>query len=105
MTNLLSELNLVPLVDRRKQSRLILLSKGVFGQAHIPIDRLRHPIRKTRQMHDLHFCNLYARSNCYKFSFLPQAVKDWNSLPESVISAAVTNKDPASIITRFLNKV
>ena len=50
MTNLLNELNLVPLIDRRiKQSRLILFSKGVFGQAHIPIDRLRHPIRKTRR--------------------------------------------------------
>ncbi|KAJ8028441.1 hypothetical protein HOLleu_30668 [Holothuria leucospilota] len=45
----------------------------------------REPGRKTRGMHNLHFCHLYTRSNCYKYSFLPNTVKDWNSPPASLV--------------------
>ena len=59
MTSLLQELDLTPLIECRRQSRLMLLAKGVFGQAHVAIDCLQHPTRKTRHIHNLHFCERF----------------------------------------------
>ncbi|PIK35151.1 putative RNA-directed DNA polymerase from mobile element jockey-like [Apostichopus japonicus] len=56
VSSLLRDLNLVPLAERRRQSRIILFAKGIYGQAQIPIDCLRKPLRRSRNMHDMHFC-------------------------------------------------
>lgn len=70
MTSLLKDVNLPPLAEHRRQNRLILFIKNVFGWAHVSMDKLRP---WTRLMHNLNFCHLYTRINCYKFSFLPTA--------------------------------
>ncbi|KAJ8034353.1 hypothetical protein HOLleu_21149 [Holothuria leucospilota] len=102
MTSILKDLDLPTLADRRKQNRLILFSKGFFGKANIPMDKISHPTRKTRGMHNLHFCQLYSRSNCYKFSFLPSTLKDWNNLPAALIDGLDSHRDPAQYITNFI---
>ena len=102
MTSILKDLDLHTLADRRKQNRLILFSKGFFGKANIPMDKLSHPTRKTRGMHNLHFCQLYSRSNCYKFSFLPSTLKDWNNLPAALIDGLDSHRDPVQYITNFI---
>ena len=102
MTSILKDLDLPTLADRRKQNRIILFSKGVLGKANIPMDRLRQPIRKTRGMHNLHFCQLHSRSNCYKFSFFPNTIKDWNNLPATLIDSLDSHKDPVHYITSFI---
>ena len=100
VTSLLKDLDLVPLVERRKQNRLILFAKSVYGQAQIPIDCLRHPLRRSRNMHDMHFCQLYARTNCYKYSFLPNTVRDWNSLTASLISKSSSLAEPVAYLSK-----
>ena len=102
MTSILKDLDLPTLADRRKQNRIILFSKGVLGKANIPMDRLRHPIRKTRGMHNLHFCQLYSWSNCYKINFFPNTLKDWNNLPATLIDGLDGHKDPVHYITSFI---
>ncbi|KAJ8042811.1 hypothetical protein HOLleu_09668 [Holothuria leucospilota] len=102
MTSVLKDLDLPSLSERRRQNRLILFTKGVFGKAQIPVGRLRHPTRKIRGMHNLHFCHLYTRTNCYKYSFLPNTVKDWNSLPASLVENSVHHKDPVQFITNSI---
>ncbi|KAJ8032783.1 hypothetical protein HOLleu_22833 [Holothuria leucospilota] len=102
MTVILKDLDLPTLAERRKQNRLILFSKGFFGKANIPMDRLRHPTRTTRGMHNLHFCQLYSRSNCYKFSFFPKTLKDWNNLPADLIDGLDGHLDPVHYLTNFI---
>ena len=102
MTSILKDLDLPTLTERRRQNRLILFTKGFFGKARIPMDRLRHPIRRTRGMHNLHLCHMYSRTNCYKFSFLPNTVIDWNSLPADLIDSTQGHKDPVQLITSFV---
>ena len=36
-------------------------------------------------MHNSYYITIYARTNIFKLSFVPRTVKDWNSLPRSVV--------------------
>ncbi|PIK41515.1 putative RNA-directed DNA polymerase from mobile element jockey-like [Apostichopus japonicus] len=99
VSSLLRDLNLVPLAERRRQSRIILFAKGIYGQAQIPIDCLRKPLRRSRNMHDMHFCQLYASTNCYKYSFFPNTIRDWNSLPSDLISSSSGSVNPVTYIS------
>ena len=38
-------------------------------------------------MHDKHLNIPYARTNIYKFSFLPRAIRLWNRIPNSLINS------------------
>ena len=44
----------------------------------------------------------YARTDIYKYSFFPDTIRDWNALPESIISSAESSEDP---VTRFTSLV
>ena len=88
MSSILSQLGWKSLKQRRKESRLILLYKGLKGKAKIPTNDLVKPTRRSRTHHDLTFVIPHARSDCYKFSFIPNTLRDWNGLPSSVIACA-----------------
>ena len=55
MTGILENLKWESLKKRRKDSRLILLYKGLKGAACIPTDDLIPPIRRNRNRHSLTF--------------------------------------------------
>ena len=105
MTKILEELKLEPLKVRRKQSRLVLLHKGLHQQAAIPTSTLQRPKRTTRHMHSEHFITIHARTDTLKFSFLPNTVKDWNLLPPEVINESKTAKSPVKSFVPVLKKV
>ena len=98
----MNQLNWKPLKVRRKDSRLILLYKGLNGEAKIPIDDLVKPSRKCKSHHDMSFRIPYARTECYKSSFIPNTIRDWNSLPAQVIASAESAKDK---VNTFILKV
>ena len=102
MTSLLEELDLALLADRRKNSRIILFAKGVHGQASVPTAILRHPTRRTRNMHDMHFCQLSTRTNCYTYSFLPNTIKDWNGLSPDIICKSIEHHNPVKYISEHI---
>ena len=92
-SQLISELGLQSLAERRKTSRLTLLYKAINGLVAIPMDELEHTSRCTRH------CGLWtgrinilqSRVDAYKFSFFPRTVSDWNSLPSSAKSTLSVN--------------
>ena len=86
MTKIMQDLELEPLKERRKQSRLILFCKGINNEATIPSDLLITPARKTKNMHDQPFRQISTNCDTYKFSFIPNTIKDWNSIPSATIS-------------------
>ena len=81
---------------RRKDSRLILLYKGLKGKVRIPTDDLIPKNRHCRNQHSLAFQIPSASKEAYKSSFFPQTIRDWNDLPDSLFSSAEMSDDCVS---------
>ena len=73
MTGILEQLKWESLKKRRKNSRFIMLCKGLKCVASIP------PKRRTRIHHSLAFQTPLAGTDIYKSIFFPQTIRDWNS--------------------------
>ena len=63
------------LKKRRKDSRLMMLYKGLKGAASIPTNDLVPSIRCTRNHHSLAFQTLLAGTDIYMSSFFPQTIE------------------------------
>ena len=97
MTGILGQLKWESLKKGRKDSRLILLYKGLKGKARIPTDDLIPKNRRCRKQHSLAFqIPSPASKEAYKSSFFPQTIRDWNDLPDSLISSAEMSDDCVS---------
>ena len=96
MTRILGQLKWESLKKRRKDSRLILLYKGLKGKARIPTDDLIPKNRRCRNQHSLAFQIPSASKEAYKSSFFPQTIREWNDLPDSLISSAEMSDDCVS---------
>ena len=82
VTKLLKDLGWKSLKNRREVDRLCLLKKGLDNNAILPLDELSKPARKTRHMHNRYYTTIYARTNIFKFSFVPRTIRDgrWTML-------------------------
>ena len=87
-TKLLKDLGWKSLKSRREVDRLCLLKKGLDNNAILSLDELSKPARKTRHMHNRYYTTSYARTNIFKFSFVPSTIRDWNNLPHNVVEIA-----------------
>ena len=89
----LAELNWSTLELRRKYLCLVQLYKIIHGFSDVDYTRyidLTGPTR-TRRKHDFKIRPRAVRTNYFKFSFFNRYVNDWNSLPNSVMSASSLN--------------
>ena len=102
MTGILEELKWETLQKRRKDNRLILLYKGLKGKARIPTDDLIPKNRRCRNQHSLVFQIPTASKDAYLKSFFPQTIRDWNVLPDSLISSAELSDDCVSKFTSLV---
>ena len=102
MTKVLEQLKWESLKERRKGGRLILFYKGLKGQASIPLDDLKTPLRRARNHHSIPFQAPYARTEGYKQSFFYETIRDWNALPASAISSAECFEDCISRFTSLM---
>ena len=102
MTGILGQLKWESFKKRRKDNRLILLYKGLKGKARIPTDDLIPKTRRGRNQHSLAFQTPSASKDVYKYSFFPQTIRDWNDLPESLISSAELSDDSVSTFTSLV---
>ena len=107
MTGILEELwhsgriEMETLQKRRKDNRLILLYTGLKGKVRIPTDDIPKN-RRCRNQHSLVFQIPTARKDAYKKSFFPQTIRDWNVLPDSLISSAELSDDCVSKFTTLV---
>ena len=102
MTGILEQLKWESLKKRRKDSRLIMLYKGLKGAASIPTNDLVLPIRHTRNHDSLAFQTPLVGTDIYKSSFFPETVRDWNSLTDSLVSASECAVDSVSKFTSLV---
>ena len=89
MTGILGQLKWESLKKRRKDNRLILLYKGLKGKASVPTDDIIPKTRLCRNQHSMAFQTPIANTDVYKGSFFPQTIRDWNALPDSLISSVL----------------
>ena len=102
MTGILGQLKWETPKKRRKDNRLILLYKGLKGKARIPTDDLIPKTRRGRNQHSLAFQIPSASKDVYMYSFFPQTIRDWNNLPESLISSSELSDDSVSKFTSLV---
>ena len=88
VTNLLQELNLDSLEQRRKQQRLSMMYKIVNELVDINQDRyLQKAQTRTRGSHSSKFQTISTRTDTFKYSFFPRTIVDWNSLPNNILES------------------
>ena len=85
VTSLLDSLGWLSLQDRRRNARLINFFKarmGFPGLLHLVSELNRHSrFTRSASSSDIPtYLQLPARTDVYKFSFLPRTIVDWNSL-------------------------
>ena len=77
---------------RRQASRLTLMQKIVTGQVTIPAQKLLTPVaRHTRKNNTKAFNRPQATKSCYKDSFIPKTISEWNTLPEQLVNLTATD--------------
>ena len=91
MTGILEKLKWESLKEKRKESRLIMLYKGLKGAASISTNDLVPPVRHTRKHYSLTLHTPLANTGIY--NFFPNTIRDWNSLTDSLISATECVED------------
>ena len=58
--------------------------------------------RRGRNQHSLAFQIPSASKDVYKYSFFPQTIRNWNDLPESLISSSELSDDSVSKFTSLV---
>ena len=92
---MLKELDWSSLQNRRTASRLSILHRAREGILPLPVENLLLPLqRPSRHSHQNSYQILSVNKNCYKYSFWPKTIIDWNSLPHhlTVINDSKTFK-------------
>ena len=93
VTNMIKKLEWESLTDRRQTRRLVIFHKAVHGHLSIPLGNLTQPAtRPSRHTNSRAFTTLTANKDCYKHSFMPKTIKDWNSLPDSIVNITDNNQ-------------
>ena len=93
MTGIPGHLKWESLKKRKKVNRLILLYRGLKGKATVPTDDLIPKTRRARNQHSMAFQTPIANTDVYECSFFLQIIRDWNALPDSLISSAEDAED------------
>ena len=99
MPGILEHLKWESLKKRRRDSRPILLYKGLKSKASIPTDDLIPLVRCCRNDHSMAYQIPIAITDIFKCSFFPQTIRDWNTLPDSLISSAEGAEDGVAKFT------
>ena len=91
--DMLSQLHIPSLKDRRKSMRLCTLYKIIHGFSDYPSPPLQTRISPyfSRHLHSWSLLQPFARTCQYKNSFFPNTICSWNSLPADITSSTSLN--------------
>ena len=87
------KLKVETLQQRRKINRLSAFQQAIAGHLAVPVRSTLRPARRNLRNTSTtnSFIPIAANKNCYKFSFIPHTLTDWNALPNTVRS--ILDKD------------
>ena len=101
MTDILKKLKWESLQKRREDNRIILLYKGLKGRAKYPRMTLSPKIGVVGINTPWHFRYLQ-QVQMPIYTVFPQTIRDWNELPDSLISSAELSDDCVSKFTSLV---
>ena len=85
VTNLLHQLQWPTLQERRATNKVIMMYRIVNHLVAIPTSCLI-PTAATLRGHNQRFLVPFARTQLYQYSFFPDAIRLWNSLPPTTVA-------------------
>ncbi|KAI8498302.1 hypothetical protein Bbelb_242460 [Branchiostoma belcheri] len=98
VTEMLQKLKWPTLANRRREARLTTMFKRTHGHMRIPPEQyLISAQRRTRGSHAFKYNTIPATKDCFKFSFFPRSIREWNSLPTQAIQAQSVEAFRASL--------
>ena len=83
VSDMLAQLQWETLEHRRWKSRFTMFYKIQFGLVAIPLPEFIVRPERPRPGHPHQFQRIYCRTDAYKYSFFPFAIKQWNAIPTS----------------------
>ena len=86
VTAMLADLEWNTLQQRRMQSKTVMLYRVVHQLVSIPVTPFLIPIRASR-CHNMRYAIPRSTVNSHLYSFFPSAIRIWNKLPTSTVSA------------------
>ena len=88
VSGMLIQLGWYTLQIRRQALRLCMMYKLHNGLADLGTQQLMRPQRRpSRHVNCMGYEVPFSRTNYHQMSFVPRTVRDWNSLPDSVVLA------------------
>ncbi|KAJ8042793.1 RNA-directed DNA polymerase from mobile element jockey [Holothuria leucospilota] len=84
VTEMLKDLGWDSLKVRRTVNRLAIFHKARLGLLALPMNNLQPVRRPYRHNHSNSFLHIPTNKDCYKYSFFPRTVRDWNLLPQNI---------------------
>ena len=95
---MLEQLDWETLEQRRRKARLTMLYKMHYNLVEIDHQKYLEPAgRSSRHMHKFSYKVPASKTNYHLFSFFPNTIRDWNSLPLNVVEAQSVNSFRAKL--------
>ena len=87
VSEMLNQLHLHQLKTRRTNRRLTILHKAIYGHLSLPVNNILQPVQRlSRHLNTKALNTIHASKNCYKYSYFPRTIRDWNSLPNAIVN-------------------
>ena len=105
VTTMLKNLEWDTLQLRRKAARLTMMHKIVNGQVAIPASDLLLPAKRpSRHSNSKSFIWPRTKKDCFKNSFIPRTIHEWNSLPEHLVNINLTETFKEEVTEHLRNQ-
>ena len=91
VTNMVSNIGWQSLEERRAIARLTLMYKIVHGVVHTSTSPLLQSGCQTHNTSHLSYLRLQSNTNCYRSSFFPRTIQEFNSVPLTLRCATSTH--------------
>ena len=104
VTKMKKDLNWPDLATRRKVARLNIFNQAIGGHLAIPTRNILRPVKRSTRLtspNSRNFTPLSANKNCYKQSFLPRTLVDWNNLPKPITIIEEKEKFKSAVNKHF----
>ena len=87
VSSLMQDLRWEQLQTRRQQNKTVMMYRIVNNLVEIPADQYLTPTGVSTRGHQQRFLPYYCSVNAYPGSFFPSAIRLWNALSASIVSA------------------
>ena len=103
VTAMLADLEWNTLQQRRMQSKTVMLYRVIYQLVSIPVTPFLIPTRASR-VNNMRYAVPRSTVNAHLYSFFPSAIRIWNQLPSSTVSAQSleTFKDQLPTSTMYM---